>query len=94
MVRCPRDDRVAVPSAMIRIVSSTVDLARFVWSRQRAGGYPSKTVTVGGFLSAPSSGDRIRNTILGTREANPPRVDPLLIKSLSVAGREDQATQL
>ena len=37
MVRCPREDRATVPSAMIHLLPCTVDHGRFVRSRQHAG---------------------------------------------------------
>src|SRR5512135_916742 len=47
MVRCPREDRVAVPSAMIHLLSyGTVDHGRFVSSRQHGTARPPKFVTV------------------------------------------------
>src|SRR4051812_39804518 len=45
MVRCPRDGRVALPSAMIHLLPCTVDHGRFVRSCQQAGGSPPKSVT-------------------------------------------------
>src|SRR5262245_52511021 len=47
MVRCPRADRVAVPSAMIHLLScGTVDHGRLVWSRQLGADRPPKSVSV------------------------------------------------
>lgn len=45
MVRCAREDRATVPSAMIHILECTVDHGRFVRSCQQACG-PPKSVTV------------------------------------------------
>src|SRR5262245_20781321 len=48
MVRCPRDDRVAPPSAMIHLLPCTVDHGHFVRSCQHAADtpFPPKLVTV------------------------------------------------
>src|SRR4051812_15106122 len=47
MVRCPRAGRVAVPAAMIHLLScGTVDHGRSVFSRQHAVARPPKSVTV------------------------------------------------
>ena len=40
MVRCPREDRATVPSAMIHLLPCTVDHGRFVRSCQQAGDAP------------------------------------------------------
>src|SRR5262245_25125595 len=54
MVRCPRADRVAVPSAMIHLLScGTVDHGRLVWSRQLGADRPPKSVSVRDFQRCP-----------------------------------------
>src|SRR5262249_3477417 len=63
MVRCPRADRVAVPSAMIHLLScGTVDHGRLVWSRQLGADRPPKSVSVSNslfFLAMRLSTDKI-----------------------------------
>src|SRR4051794_33061617 len=62
MVRCPRVDRVTVPSAMIHLLScGTVDHGRFVWSRQLDTAGPPKSVSIRQILMTLEREDHVRN---------------------------------